>query len=351
MRSLRVRVAVAALLLGAGLGGCELFINGKLDQVSCTAEGTVGPPACPDGLVCLGGACLAVSPDAGDLGLPCQTSADCAPGDLCLDPASFGGAGTPSCSRLCCSSDDCDPEGQSVCWAAPVGGASFCRPASLLGRSVPGAAQAGDGCQEDGDCRSGVCACSLPSCGEKRCFDTCCSDTDCAAGTGLACTLVASGPFAGSFACGPDTTYGSPLFHGCSTDADCASGLCVAFGSVSLCSAPCCGSASCGAAPGLPGVVACAEVDGHGAFVRACSQPLPETASAAVGDPCSAGDACRSGLCLGATGKMNGYCTDLCCIDADCGDPSAFACLPSPSPPTDASAPDAGAWVLRCTAL
>jgi hypothetical protein len=155
MRGSPVRVLSGALLGLASVAlliGCEALVDGELGTVGCEAEGMVGPPACPDGLVCRAGIC-----SQEQWGASCSVDADCLPTEFCFEPTSFGGEGAPRCSRVCCSSADCAPDDTSVCWAAPAGGGSFCMAASDVGRGPPGAGGPLTPCESDADCRSGLC--------------------------------------------------------------------------------------------------------------------------------------------------------------------------------------------------
>jgi hypothetical protein len=319
------RAAIPLALL-AGLGGCELLVDGKLHDVHCADEGAFGPPACPEGDVCTRGMCV---PSA--LGALCVADADCAAPDFCLDPAVFGGAGAPRCSRPCCESSDCDPDARFVCWVAPDGVGGFCRAASDVGRTGGGAGRAGASCDGGAACRSGLCAAG-------RCADTCCSDTGCAA-TGDACRY-GSGPAleAAGFWCMEPATGKKGRYDACEQDVDCASGLCLAIepDPTRRCTVPCCDSAACEVAPGKGTPVACAPVLVGGVWARACSLLVAGQATLAVGAGCQTDGDCRSGAC-----GRDKRCSDACCTDASCGDPSSFVCRP---------VDEAASWALRCTA-
>jgi hypothetical protein len=298
--------------------GCEILVNGQLGDVRCQDEGQIGPPACPDRFECRSGLCI---PSLH--GAPCAVDGDCAEGDFCLDPQAHGGAGVPQCSYLCCTSSDCDPDADAVCWVPPLGGGAFCRPAVDVGRAPGGARLALAACAADGDCRSGRCV-------DGRCADTCCSDTSCVAGGGT-CRL--DGPphqDALGFWCGaPPGKLGR--YAPCTKDADCASGLCVDFGNkLPQCSSPCCSSAECETFAGMP--VRCVMLTGAHAGVRGCLTQMV-AGQGAVGVPCKEDSECRGGMCLGSV------CSDLCCSDASCGDPTQSVCRP---------AIVGGVWALRC---
>jgi hypothetical protein len=316
------RLALALIVVA----GCEVLVDGKLADVHCDAEGRVGPPACPVGSACEQGVCMPV-----ELGLPCTKDSDCSPGDLCFDPVPFGGAGARTCSRPCCTSNDCDPTASFVCWVPPAGGGPFCRNAGDLGRKATGALRAFEGCSADGDCRSGLCDPAT-----HRCADTCCSDTSCAGIVG-SCRFVAPAPAGDGpgFFCANPSPDGKGRYEPCAQDGDCASGLCVVQAGEQRCSAPCCSSSMCETGPDKGEPVRCMTiVRGDGTTVRACGDELPPTATRLVGAACSADDDCRSGACVAGT------CTDACCSDASCGAQAAFGCLPMQ---------DSTSWALRCT--
>jgi len=319
-----LRLAAALAMLAAG---CEVLIDGKLHDVRCQAEGTVGPPACPAGSMCKKGLCVPT-----ELGALCVADADCGEGDLCLDPARLGASGVPRCSRVCCSSSDCDPDPQFVCWHAQSGAGGFCRRADEAGRAVPGAGKPGSPCAGPGDCRSALCE-------GGRCAGTCCSDTPCNA-TGEACGfgLGAAAEPAG-FWCAVPPKDRKPRYAPCASHAECASGICIPLtpDTTPRCSVPCCTSRDCEVLPDKAVTVACAPVLVEKAWVQACSALVLGSAMGEIGTVCHAAGDCRSGDCDALTGR----CTDTCCGDESCGDTSSFVCRPSGKPT---------AWALRCTA-
>ncbi|HWZ91749.1 MAG TPA: hypothetical protein VNW92_22960 [Polyangiaceae bacterium] len=48
--------SVAAALLG--VAGCSLWVSSEPEQIGCTDEGKLGPPACATGFVCAHQACV-----------------------------------------------------------------------------------------------------------------------------------------------------------------------------------------------------------------------------------------------------------------------------------------------------
>jgi hypothetical protein len=325
------RTSGSALQLGRALPaliawvavGCEVLVDGQLGPVRCRDEGTVGPPACPPGQVCKGGLCAPTV-----LGALCGVDADCASGEFCLDVAPLGGVGPRRCSRTCCGSIDCDPDPQAVCWVPPVGGGAFCRPAAEIGRTPGGTRGPLLPCAGGGDCRSGRCV-------EHICADTCCSDTHCA-GNGGVCRLDGP-PFgdAAGFWCGRPQGPSYGLYAPCAKDADCASGLCLNLGNKQLqCSTPCCSSGDCMDLDGVP--VRCVILEGVHHGVRAC-QAQGGAGSGTVGAPCTLPSDCRGGMCLNQGGRDQ--CSDVCCSDLGCGDPSTSVCR---------LATVDGVWALQC---
>src|SRR5262249_14540482 len=101
--------------------------------------------------------------------------------------------------------------------------------------------------------------------------------------------------------------------------------------------------AACGLAvvAGKPKIIACDDVSHHGTLVRACSNVLPESATKAVGEPCTANEECRSARCVIEGEKKT--CSDVCCVNSSCGDPSLFVCRPSHQ--VLGTSPS---WALRC---
>jgi hypothetical protein len=155
--------------------------------------------------------------------------------------------------------------------------------------------------------------------------------------------IVSSGA---SWSCGPAPAAMQGFLQPCTTDAECISGLCVNIADKLLCSQPCCDSTSCGTykAGTVAGQLACVDLPRHGSLVRACARVLPASASLATGAPCTAEAECRGGSCIqpeaGSGGsRQDRICSDVCCVDEDCGDKSTLACRPFQI---------GGTWALRC---
>lgn len=323
-----MRLVPAMLALGAG---CELLVDGKVETIHCSAEGSIGLPACPEGYFCKEGSCVGLI----GLGKACAQDDDCATGDFCLDSPDFGEDKGKFCARGCCSSSDCDPETGFVCWMPEGSAFGFCRSAASAGRPATGALMAGETCNGDGECRSGKCS-------SGACTDTCCSDANCGGQTcQLTSGLISERP---SWACQSIQSSKKDYLELCATDDECTSGVCVQIGIEGRCSIPCCGSEDCPGVvePQSGGVYAvrCKVISHNGASLRACADLTEPDAIGSVGAPCTSDDECRGGLCLLAEGGGEGACSDLCCMDQACGDPSAFGCRPSKE--------QDGSWALRC---
>ncbi|WP_437803927.1 hypothetical protein [Sorangium sp. So ce693] len=325
-----LRGLAALVSLGAG---CEVLVDGTLGQVRCSDEGAIGPPACPEGAVCREGACVEQQLERA-LGARCARHEDCGALDFCLDPALFDGDGPRVCSRACCSSSDCDPVRDAVCWIPDGGGSGLCRIGREVGRPDVGTQLSGASCAAPGDCRSGICS-------GGACVDACCSDTSCAA-NGAACRLttdlVSAGP---ALACRAAALGDGGYFEPCARDDDCASGLCAEVEGRGRCIIPCCGSEMCPDTPGeVRQRVGCAElaIDGR-STVRACIRLLSGDSLAAIGAPCSTPEDCRSGMCIKDPEQTQRFCSDVCCSDASCGDAAFFGCRPRAT---------GESWALRC---
>ena len=334
----RARSVATALLLCLAAPSCMFLVDDELGSIGCMDEGAYGPPACPTGHACVEGLCAPQAAPAPALGTSCSSNADCNEGDFCFDPTGVGEPAQPVCSRACCSSIDCDEmaaDGEvrtrAVCWVPALGGGSFCRDGHVLEREQIGAQKAGDKCIVDADCRSGVCR-------SDHCADACCSDTNCEL-TGSRCLVTDGLASEGSaWACAPTPMTTKGYLEPCLSDAECDTGLCIKMADELRCSRPCCDSASCGpiASGSVTGQLACVHLPHHGSFIAACARVLPTTAELPVGAPCSGDLECRSGVCSGTEASpMDRYCSDLCCVDADCGDPT-LACRPRLFGATDA---------------
>jgi hypothetical protein len=298
-----------ASLVAWALMGCHAVFDGELGVVRCEREGAYGPPDCPPAQTCVTGVCIEVG---APLGAGCASDDACRAPGWCLDVGALGHAGGPRCSKPCCSSAECGAPGEGqVCFAPAATAGAFCWPSEELGRAAPGWASGGTPCKQGGDCRSGLC--------ETSCSDVCCGDASCEAET--VCRLRFSEETNGDgWSCGKPPSAVDEQF--CYSDHDCQSGHCALIEGlgVKLCLDPCCNSRECDSieVDGVLHRIGCAPgPNGR----RACARALPASATGAVGAPCSKGAACLSGICL-----PEGYCSDLCCEDASCGDPMKFSC-------------------------
>jgi hypothetical protein len=52
-----MRVAASLLLALLAPLGCSLLVDGDIDEVKCSAEGSIGAPACDVGEICAEGRC------------------------------------------------------------------------------------------------------------------------------------------------------------------------------------------------------------------------------------------------------------------------------------------------------
>ena len=302
--------------------------------VQCSKSDT--PGCCADPNVCDMGTQQCVPNGTQDAGTSCSGDLACSTG-ICSDPAELGsGVSLATCTTPCCTSADCSDG--SVCWGAGTGG-NYCIPASAVSRGAPGTGAPGTSCTGNGDCRSAVCSSNV-------CEDTCCSATDCQGSTTCASTIFSGN---GTLACIPPP--GSTLTNGsCSSNAQCASGFCACYsttnvddchptpgrGSVQLCAQPCCGSRQCPA-------LTTGQFAGNqficnddylppaetGSVMPVCDAVQAEgTVGGNVGDPCMTFTDCFSNLCGVPTAP--GACTDVCCVDSDCGK-AGWVCRPVPA--------------------
>ncbi len=302
--------------------------------VQCDASSD--PKCCAYPYICDQSTASCVPNGTQDAGTSCSGDKACATG-ICSNAGELGSGVTtlPTCTTPCCTSDDCSAG--SICWGAGTGG-NYCIPASAAGRAGVGRGEPGTSCASGTDCRSGVCTASL-------CEDTCCSNANCQNGTTCASTTFAGN---GTLACIPPPgntgTSGS-----CTSNAQCTSGFCACYStnnsddchpapnheSVQLCAQPCCGSHQCP-------VLTSGEFAGNqflcnddysppaesGSVVPICDavQAPGTNQSGGVGSTCQSSTDCFSNLC-GIPGATN-LCTDVCCVDSDCGK-AGWVCRPT----------------------
>ena len=290
--------------------------------VSCTVSQVAGCCASPN--VCDPGTQQCVPNATQDAGGSCNGDKACATG-ICGDPAELGGGqkgGT--CTKVCCTSADCNPG--DICWSGATGG-NYCLDATTAGRAVPGRNfSPGAACSANSDCRSGACVAN-------RCEDTCCNNTQCTNGTVCVATTFSGSP---AFACVPPPgTVGTN--QNCTRNTDCASGFCAIYstgggGTVKACAPTCCGSRQCGIL--LGNQLLC----GDDSFpptltpptappvVPVCDYVQQGSGKGNVGDLCPNGNGdCFAEQCM--TFGTAAYCTDVCCVDSDCGK-AGWVCRP-----------------------
>jgi hypothetical protein len=331
---------------GAGQGGAG---TGGAGQGGAGMAGASGA-----GMAGMGGMPFMTS---GELGAPCQTTADCTAKNSTATCQAWAvlGLDLPGsiCTRGCCSSTSCNASDQDlVCWPS-LSGTNFCVPGSDVGRLV-GTVKVGGDCSDVMPCRSGFCDGGI-------CRDVCCSDDNCGASSGLSCALnpvdTSGAPVDGSyqaFQCSAGAGTGAYLNEAiCSSSpdgGDCASGSCDAtviksydaiidqYDLVSACAKPCCSSTECGAPYptqvnffGLGMLprdvyVGCSykpSAAHSSTNVRGCVVSTIALASlGGLGDKCSGDGDCKSGYCFNSK-----YCSDACCYDTSCNK-AGFKCLP-----------------------
>jgi hypothetical protein len=54
MRLLRASIAAGLF----GIVGCSLVVSSEPQDIGCSVEGALGPPACDDGFICASGGCV-----------------------------------------------------------------------------------------------------------------------------------------------------------------------------------------------------------------------------------------------------------------------------------------------------
>jgi hypothetical protein len=354
-------------------GRCQLRPDST--ERYCTAPCGAGD-ACPAGFTCDttaegGPQCLPDNPerscDAGrGLCSPCRGNNECGGGeDLCVRNLN---SNERFCGRACLRTGDC-PDGFNCLDLSGEGAGPFqCVPNSAtcvgycdssepdvvraqcgLGRrcdlSTRTCVAADDGrlcapCGDDDGCPEGgpdgVTRCTVNNCpdcpwkGEKFCA-TECTPGGPACPAGFFCAGIGAGG-AGPYRCVPNAgtcTVGvARLGEDCTARgaAACASGLCLGFGRISLCGAPCSSDAQCG-----DGRFRCCAVTGAENDSFDCAQPpgaaggVCSPRGGAFGADCSAGQPpCFEGVCLDlGTARL---CSRVC--DAATACPADFACRP-----------------------
>jgi hypothetical protein len=156
------------------------------------------------------------------------------------------------------------------------------------------------------------------------CLDTCGAQAQCGgAASSLTCQATFAAQTGITNACA-EPRLGGLLGEACAADGDCAHGLCVD----NKCSQPCCSSNDCNATNGTWTCQQIKKSTANGAvFANACV-PFYASGNAPVGTPGS--QDCRSGLTINVrdpdTNITSGYCSDVCCSDADCAAAPGWMC-------------------------
>jgi hypothetical protein len=284
--------------------------NGKCVN-ACDVD---GGNTCGSGKHCDSVSHTCVSNTTVGIGQPCTADSECDPGYFCADPSVVGGNVVPTsgegmCTQTCCTSGNC-PTG-FVCYGAGAGGRYCVDPTKLgrpssLGSEAPGYAET-----QDTRCRSGKVV-------SGHCADTCCNDSDCQGSTSCA---YGSMDNKNGFYC-QSNVGGGQQFDWCTQPTDCQDLVCAYYS----CYDGCCGSSSC-ATYGLACVYA--KYDNSPDLVPLCAQN--QLGSNGLGVPCTSSSDCASNFCYDDIAKNEQYCSDACCVDADCG--SGWYCRPSPTTP------------------
>ncbi len=312
---------------GAKCASNAICIAGKCVMNPCSPD---GGSICPPGETCDPVSHQCISTTLLDIGQACSSDNECKPPYFCALTAVLGSGVLPTstaqgmCTQDCCASSDCPTTPATtkpfVCYAPGTGG-HFCVDPVKLGRpGVVGTEQGGTTESAATRCRSGAVA-------GARCIDTCCTDSNC--GSGSACEIGNQDNADGMF-CLPNKGNDSPGSN-CYTADKCKNQVCVEYDADPfdyLCTAQCCGSSACGNLFGYPARCNYEQTSVNKDYVPICSQS--QVGSNAFGTTCSSNADCQSDVCYTDLAHSSKYCTDICCIDSDCGD-SAWVCRPTPT--------------------
>ena len=325
------RAAIAWALAGCGLSvalACSAMIEADLAQVSCTREGSIGPPDCPAGQACRAGSC---SPCGAQeiCGNGADDDCDGVPDDGCNDGGGAGGVGGGDGGSAGSGGDSGGGSGGTLAGgggaagsggtggaggSGGTGGTGGTGGSGGTGGTAPGSI--GATCTSAAECDS-ILFCANPSAfggasGPKVCTRSCCKSEECGAGT----SVCYPSPDGGS-ACVPAASVGrgnlgtGAAGDACSVHSECRSGLCEA----NKCFDTCCGDATCSGSQycvkkTLPGtsrsVMACGAAVGNGGYQAFCSVDSQ----------------CQSGICSSGI-----YCSKACCTAKDCAGTANFVCL------------------------
>ena len=259
--------------------------------VACAQDGDC------ESRVCLNGSCAA----------PCTDSTQCGASQLCLNNAITKQGLTQNfqvCERVqdqpCTSSDSCT-DGVRVCGDLRQNATSglitpHCR------FPISGGAQLGQACSASSDCREGIC---LQSVGQ--CTVVCADDMNCALSANQICTSMS--------------------FTGASNHVD-------------LCAPGCTDNASC-----APGSVCTINQDlTRDDIDQICEPPI---GTGLLGDPCSGGSGCDTGLCL----TTYSFTATACSSDAQCSLSAGETCECPVGDPNCVTGKQCATSTQRCSRL
>jgi hypothetical protein len=281
----------------------------------------------------------------------CTGDGDCATGH-CVDDV----GGTRMCTIACSAHRDCASE--HVCGAdglchpddtgitCSLSSPESCELGLCAGTSATGTGQCTRPCDSAVDCPAGYACTQLGGSGPRVCVDIekpCSGPEACTTGlclTAQGCTAECRTaadcprrlPFLPQYTCEiafgssspicvpPDDILGAdPIGASCSTTGTvtCRSGGCdPAAPPAPMCTQACTQEGGCG-----PGFGCFPQPDGSGGLLLACTR----AGNRAIGEACSSGRECASGLC----DALGSVCTRLCTDDGLC--PTGMSCVPETS--------------------
>jgi hypothetical protein len=288
-------------------------INGKCVQNPCDYND--GGDNCPNTQHCDLVTHTCVGNTLVDIGMACKASSECKSPYYCADASVLGSGVLPQnatamCTQDCCSSSDCPTN--FVCYSPGTGG-HYCVDPTRIGRGVTGTEPAGFSESTGTRCRSGLSQ-------GGRCMDVCCSTSNCTNGTKC-----------GYGALNGHQTWVCELGGGNGGDgADCS------FYNNSACADQVCGGTVClgncctsqSGSPCEAGYACTAYTLNSSDVIPICLQA--KQGNAGIGAPCTAqNNTCASNFCYDDIVKGQQYCSDVCCMDTDCGG-NGFVCRPAP---------------------
>ncbi|MFK7998946.1 MAG: MopE-related protein [Polyangiales bacterium] len=269
--------------------GCDLSVDYCDTSVTPAVCRTTPPRDCENDGQCEEdqrcveaiGQCRDITP----LGTACTSDATCVDGTFCADLDAVGIADMRTCTRTCCSKEDC-PNG-SVC-ASDHTGARLCVLEGQVG--LPDDTN----CDDHVDCASGYCR------NGGTCQPMCSSDADCDSGEAclrLAASSDSSTNTTGCFNAGTRRENG----ESCSVNEQCQSYFC--YGLTRRC------REACGAVGECPSNEGCTSIPVEGGPINIC---LTENPMGRAGTTCTVNGQCDSLRC------HNGSCVAPCCSDSTC---------------------------------